>query len=198
MANTGTGKLVILSGPSGVGKSTVVAGLIETCPLPLKLSISATTRPVRADDQPGKNYIFLTDEEFQARVRNGEFLEYTEVFGKGHWYGTIREQVITALKNGDWIILEIDVEGARKVKKSYPEAISIFLHPGSLEELERRLRGRATDDVPTIQHRLTVARQELAAAEQYDHIVVNLNIGQTVEDVCRVLTRSADSEISNP
>lgn len=142
MADTKTGRLVVLSGPSGVGKSTVVARLIESCPLPLKLSVSATTRPIRGDDQPGKNYFFLSDEEFQKRVKNDEFLEYTEVFGKGHWYGTLREPVTTALKNGEWFILEIDVEGAEKVKKSYSQALSIFLHPGSLEELERRLRGR--------------------------------------------------------
>ena len=189
------GKLVVISGPSGAGKSTVVSKLIEDCPLPLKLSISATTRPVRGDDKPGKNYIFLSDEDFREKVENGEFLEYVEVFGRGHWYGTLREQVSTGLIAGNWIILEIDVEGAQKAKQSYPDAISVFIHPGSLEELERRLRGRGTEQEDAIARRLEVASHELEAAVLYDHVVVNQTIEQTVEDICQLLIQSSDSTI---
>lgn len=190
------GKLIIISGPSGAGKSTVVSRLIKECPLPLKLSISATTRPIRADDKPGENYIFLSDQEFQEKIESGEFLEYVEVFGRGHWYGTLRNQVTTGLNNGDWIILEIDVEGAHKVKQLYRDAISIFIHPGKLEELERRLRGRATEDDKSIARRLEVARQELDASVVYDHIVMNETVDKTVNDICELLAgESSDTQI---
>ncbi len=193
--NQQRGKLIVISGPSGAGKSTVVSRLINECPLPLKLSVSATTRPTRGDDEPGKNYIFLSDEEFQQKVKQGEFLECVEVFGRGHWYGTLREQVSTGLNAGNWIILEIDVEGAQKAKNAYPEAISIFIHPGSLEELERRLRGRGTEREEAIARRLEVASHELEAAVLYDHIVVNGTIEQTVDDVCELLIQASDTKI---
>ena len=191
MSDAEPGRLIIISGPSGVGKSTVVSRLISECQLPLKLSVSATTRPVRGDDKPGKNYIFLSDEEFKEKIERGEFLEFVEVFGRGHWYGTLREQVATGLNQGKWIILEIDVEGAHKVKQSYADAISIFIHPGSKEELERRLRGRGTEDETALARRLEVASHEMDAAETYDHIVVNSTVDQTVLDVCQLLTGEA-------
>ena len=105
------GQLIILSGPSGAGKSTVVRRLLDECDLPLKLSISATTRGPRLGEQDGQQYFFMSDEEFQRCREAGEFLECMEVFGLGHWYGTLREQVTTGLKAGNWVILEIDVQG---------------------------------------------------------------------------------------
>lgn len=189
-------KLVIISGPSGVGKSTVVSRLIDECELPLKLSVSATTRPIRGDDSPGKNYIFLTNDEFQQRIQDGEFLEYAEVFGRGHWYGTLKDQVTTGLNAGNWIILEIDVEGAQQVKESYPDSISLFIHPGSLEELEKRLRGRATDDDGAIARRLEVASQELDASLAYDHIITNITVDQTVKDICTLLSQLAGTKVN--
>lgn len=191
------GKLIIISGPSGVGKSTVVTRLIDECTLPLKLSVSATTRPVRGDDNPGENYIFLSDAEFQAKIDAGEFLEYVEVFGRGHWYGTLRKQVSTGLKQGNWIILEVDVEGATKIKRIYPDVMSIFIHPGSIEELEKRLRGRATEDEPALQRRLEVASHELDSSVVYDHIVTNQTVDQTVNDICELLKDASGTPIEN-
>lgn len=191
------GKLIIISGPSGVGKSTVVTRLIDECTLPLKLSVSATTRPVRGDDNPGENYIFLSDAEFQAKIDAGEFLEYVEVFGRGHWYGTLRKQVSTGLKQGNWIILEVDVEGATKIKRIYPDVMSIFIHPGSIEELEKRLRGRATEDETALQRRLEVASHELDSSVVYDHIVTNQTVDQTVNDICELLKDASGTPIEN-
>ena len=175
----------------------MVSRLIDQCPLPLKLSISATTRPVRSDDRPGENYIFLSDAEFRKKVDDGEFLEFVEVFGRGHWYGTLRNQVSTGLELGNWIILEIDVEGAAKVKRCYPDSISFFIHPGSMQELELRLRGRATEDETDLARRLEVASHELEAAVVYDHVVTNQNIDQAVAEICQLLVEAMDSPIEN-
>jgi guanylate kinase len=194
MADKKSGKIVIISGPSGVGKSTVVHRLIETCPLPLKLSVSATTRAIRADDKPGENYIFMSKEEFQARINRNEFLEFAEVFGRGDLYGTLKRQVTSGLKSGKWIILEIDVEGAAKALRVFPGAITIFIHPGSLEELVRRLRNRNTDDEDAIQRRLEVARGELEASSIYRYIVINRSLDQTVREICQVLKKSSEWE----
>ena len=188
--NCDGGKLIIISGPSGVGKSTVVKQLIQQCELPLELSVSATTRPRRADDQAGVNYHFLTDEEFQRRAANGDFLEYVEVFGRGYWYGTLKDQVSTGLNSGKWIILEIDIEGAAKVLKLYPDALTIFIHPGNLEQLQRRLEKRGTETPDSLARRLEVAKQELAAASNYQNIVINKTVEQAVKSICQLLLKS--------
>ncbi len=185
--STAPGQLVIISGPSGVGKTTVLRLLFENCPLPLVPSVSATTRPQRVGETAGSSYYYLTVEEFQRRRERGDFLECVEVFGRGHWYGTLREPVATSLKQGKWIVLEIDVVGAVKVLQYYPESISIFIHPGSLTELERRLRGRGTESETALSRRLEVARIELDASSNYQHIVTNLSVEQTATDICRLL-----------
>ena len=186
-AKAASGQLVIISGPSGVGKTTVLRSLFEICPLPLQESVSATTRPMRPGETEGISYHYLTDEQFQRHRQHDDFLECTEVFGRGHWYGTLQEPVATGLAKGKWIILEIDVEGAAKVLKYYPDAISIFIHPGSLVELERRLRGRDTESESALARRLEVAGYELKQSEIYRHIVTNQSVDQTATDICKIL-----------
>ena len=139
----------------------MVQRLLSICPLPLELSVSATTRPPRPGEKDGVSYHFLTHEEFARRRTNGDFLEWKEVFGRGDWYGTLASTVTAGLRAGKWVILEIDVEGGQAVLEKYPSAITIFVHSGSLDELERRLRTRGTEGEESLQRRLEVARREL-------------------------------------
>jgi guanylate kinase len=186
---TKKGRLVIISGPSGSGKSTVVQKLFQNSEVPLTLSVSATTRPPRPSEIDGRDYHFLSDEEFQRRRNAGEFLECKEVFGRGYWYGTLREAVSTGLNEGKWVILEIDVQGALAVLRDQPEAITIFVHPGSMAELEKRLRNRGTESEEAIQRRLNVAAEELALRHHYTHEVINQEINTTVQHLCQLLTQ---------
>jgi len=185
--NIQPGRLIVFSGPSGVGKTTVLAGIFQRCKRPLMMSVSATTRPQREGETAGVSYHYLSDEAFKQRIDGDEFLEFTEVFGRGHWYGTLKETVKAGLDEGKWVILEIDVEGAQKVLKHHPDAITIFVHPGSAEELERRLRGRGTESEKELQRRLEVAQRELEMARLYEHIVINQSVDQTVADICQIL-----------
>ena len=187
---TKRGKLVIISGPSGVGKTTVLKSLFQNCPMPIKESVSCTTRSMRPGETDGISYHYLNVEQFQKHREAGDFLECCEVFGRGHWYGTLREPVTTGLSEGKWIILELDVEGAAKVLKTFADAISIFIHPGSLEELERRLRGRGTETEEALARRLEVASHELEASVIYRHIVTNQSVEQTATDICNILQQS--------
>jgi len=186
---TNVGKLVIISGPSGSGKSTVVQRLLSESTLPLILSVSATTRPPRAGEEEGKDYIFLTDEEFRSRREAGDFLECKEVFGRGYWYGTLRKVVSTGLSEGKWVLLEIDVQGALAVLQDHPQAITIFVHPGSMAELEKRLRNRGSESRESMQRRLDVAAEELALRHHYTHEVINHEIKTTVQQLCKLLAQ---------
>ncbi len=181
------GKLIVISGPSGAGKSTVVRRLLEDCPLPLQLSVSATTRVPRNGEVDGVDYHFLSKEEFRAKRETGDFLECKEVFGRGDWYGTLRSVVSTGLKQGKWVILEIDVQGARNVLEQHSDAITIFVHPGSMVELERRLRARGTETEESIARRLEVASTEMSLRHLYRHEVVNQQVEDTVNQICELL-----------
>ncbi|MCU0880717.1 MAG: guanylate kinase [Pirellulaceae bacterium] len=187
------GRLIVISGPSGAGKSTVVRELLkrENCPLPLVLSVSATTRQPRPGEIDGVNYFFLSHDEFARRRTASEFLECSEVFGRGDWYGTLQSQVTTGLAAGKWVILEIDVEGALTVMERSPDCITIFLHSGSLAELERRLRLRNTESEASIQRRLEVAQRELALIPRYRYEVVNRDIPEAVREICSLLSQYA-------
>lgn len=184
MASTMLGKLVVISGPSGVGKSTVVKEVLGRMGPRLRLSVSATTRPPRGDEREGVDYYFLSDAEFARRRAAGEFLECVEVFGRGHWYGTLWSEVRSSLSQGKWVILEIDVDGAREVLRQFPDAVTIFIRPESMDELERRLRQRGTESQDAIQRRLAVARHELQMADHYEYQVVNVTVPQAVEEIC--------------
>ncbi|MCI0360529.1 MAG: guanylate kinase [Planctomycetaceae bacterium] len=187
------GRLVVISGPSGAGKSTVVRELLRpgSCPLPLVLSVSATTRKAREDEVERVNYFFLSHEEFARRRAAGEFLECKEVYGRGDWYGTLQSQVASGLAAGKWVILEIDVEGATDVMLQHPDLLSIFLHSGSIDELERRLRQRQTETEESIRRRLEVARRELAFKDRYRYEVINRDVPTAVREICAILSRHA-------
>lgn len=182
-------RLVIISGPSGAGKSTVVRELLAICPLPLVMSVSATTRQPRKGEVEGEDYYFLTPAQFAARRQSGDFLECKEY--AGNWYGTLQSQVTAGLAEGKWVILEIDVEGTLAVLEQHPEALTIFVHSGSIEELERRLRARNTETEEALARRLATARRELAQKSRYRYEIVNHNIPLAVRDVCEILLKHA-------
>ena len=184
--------LIIMSGPSGAGKSTVVRRLLDSCPLPIELSVSATTRPPRPGEIDGKDYHFLSDNDFLMRRNAGEFLECMEVFGRGYWYGTLKSTVATGLNEGKWVLLEIDVHGAMSVLDHFPSAITLFIHPGSQEELEARLRHRATESENALQRRLEVARSEMEFAPRYQHTIVNHAADEAADEICQILMSVGD------
>lgn len=178
------GRLIVISGPSGIGKTTVCNDLLKEMPCLLH-SISCTTRLPRPGEHNGNDYFFLSKEEFQQRLAAGKFLEHAIVFD--HYYGTDKEWIMTQLAQGKDIILNIDVQGASQIKKSYPEAILIFLMPPSLEELQRRLQGRATDDLEEISKRLDMAKQEMAQVNNYDYTVINDELAETVRKIKEII-----------
>ena len=164
------GLLFIVSAPSGAGKTSLVKALVERDP-GLTLSISCTTRPARAGEQDGVHYHFLDRERFEREVADGAFLEHAEVFGNR--YGTRAADVRQCLDAGRDVVLEIDWQGARQVRARFPESIGLFVLPPSIEELERRLRGRGTDSDEVIARRMAQARDELAHFAEYTYLVVN-------------------------
>jgi guanylate kinase len=178
---TPAARLTVLSGPTAVGKGTVVARLAAEHP-EIFVSVSATTRPPRPGEVHGKHYLFVSPAEFDSLVADGALLEWAVVHGV-HRYGTPRAPVLAALADGRPALLEIDLQGARQVKTSWPSATFVFLAPPSWEELVRRQIGRGTETPEQRERRLASARAELAASAEFDHVVVNRDVGQAVEDL---------------
>jgi guanylate kinase len=180
-------RLTVVSGPTAVGKGTVVARLREEHP-EVFVSVSATTRPARPGEIDGVHYLFVTDAEFDRLVESGALLEWAVVHG-AHRYGTPREPVQRALADGREAILEIDLQGARQVRQACPDAQFVFLAPPSMDELVRRLVGRGTESDEQRARRLVTARAELAAQAEFDQVIVNREIGQAVDELVALLGR---------
>jgi len=188
--------VLVVTGPSGVGKGTLIRSLQERLP-GLELSVSATTRPPRPGEAHGRHYWFLSPEEFDARLRASEFLEHATY--AGHRYGTLRSEVERAAARparGDGelagLVLEIELEGARQVRRALPEAVQVFIAPPSLEALRSRLVGRGADSREQIEDRLAVARRELAARDEFRHVVVNDRLEDAVEELTDLVARVWD------
>jgi len=194
---TGRPQLVVISAPSGAGKTTICKILAERNP-DFRISISATTRPPRKTETNGVDYFFISEAEFLKRVEAGEFLEYENVHG--HYYGTLRKNVESLLKQGFTVLFDIDVNGAIKIKKQFPEAILIFIRPPSLEELEKRLLQRQTEDPQEIERRLQRLPEEYARAVLFDYDIINDDLMATVaqiEDIIRTHQRKDQDHVSN-
>lgn len=177
------GKIIILSAPSGTGKSTIISHLMEDADLRLGFSVSATSRSPRGTEKDGKDYFFLSEEEFQRRIDRGEFVEWEEVYA-GTRYGTLESEVERVTSSGHNLIMDVDVKGALNIKKRFGhDAIAIFIMPPDIATLENRLRQRATDAEDKILRRLEKAEYEMTFAPQFDTIVVNDCLDKAVDDV---------------
>lgn len=177
------GKLFVVSGPSGCGKSTVCREVSERTGA--EISVSATTRPQRGDEQGGVDYVFLSRDEFAARVEEGWFYEHAEVYGE--MYGTPRQPIEEGLTAGKDFLLDIDVHGATSVKSACEDAVLIFIAPPNMDELRRRLEDRATESKGDLELRMSQAVSEMACRDQYDYIVLNRNLEQTVVEVVGIV-----------
>lgn len=190
------GNLFIISAPSGAGKTTLARGLNEALPN-TAFSISHTTRPQRRNETHGVDYYFVSEQEFRDMVERGEFLEYARVFG--NWYGTSKAAVRELMEQGKTVLLDIDWQGARKVRRAMPDCGSIFILPPSTEELENRLRNRGQDSEAVIQQRMELARDEMRHAEEYDFEIVNDDFERALQELCAIVSgeRSAASSCQN-
>ncbi len=176
----GKGKLIVLTGPSGVGKGTLLRSLLANHP-DLYLSVSATTRSPRPGEVHGRDYFFVSRSEFEQMVAKGELLEWAEF--AGNYYGTPRAAVEAQVAAEKWVVLEIELNGARQVRKAFPEAKLIFVLPPSLAELEQRIRGRNQDNEAAIAQRLLRAREEMAAADEFDLQIVNDDLERALKEI---------------
>ncbi len=180
--------MVVVSGPSGVGKSTICKEVVNRLNN-ARISVSVTTRPKGEGEVDGQDYWFISEQQFQRRINEGLLLEYAEVFG--HLYGTSKDKVEEALQAGETIILEIDVQGAKQVKVIYPAAVMIFILPPSQKELAERMNLRGREDAEATEKRLNGASIEIAAAWQYyEHMVINDDLEQAVKEVVQIIKQS--------
>ncbi len=183
-------KLFVVTGPSGAGKGTLIRALIERRD-DLEVAISATTRPQRPGEEDGHDYHFLTEEEFERRVAAGDFVEHATY--SGHRYGTLRSELETRMASGAPVVLEIEVQGARQIRDTMPEAVRIFIAPPNEEALRNRLVGRGTDDPEQVEARLRTAHEELAAQGEFPHVVINDRLDDAVEALEEVVRASLGS-----
>ena len=177
-------KLIIITGPSGVGKGTVVKELLDRNK-DIWLSISATTRNPRVGEKDGLNYYFISEERFKDMIDKKEFLEWAQF--AGNYYGTPLSTVNEKIEKGFVVLLEIEVEGAKQIKEKFPEALSIFLLPPSKEELEKRIRNRGTEKEEAIDRRLSRANYEIASSNQFDFVLTNHDVDETVKEVFKII-----------
>lgn len=177
-------RVFVITGPSGVGKGTLIRGLLERVP-ELELSVSATTRHPRPGEQPGVDYHFLEGEEFERRAEAGDFVEHAAYSGRR--YGTLRSELDRRLADGMPVVLEIEVQGARQVREAMPEAVLVFIAPPSTEALRARLVGRGTDAGEQIEQRLRTAERELEARPDFAHVVVNDRLEQATDELAAIV-----------
>jgi guanylate kinase len=182
-------RVFVITGPSGVGKGTLIRGLMERLPK-LELSVSATTRAPRPGEQDGVDYHFLTRDQFDHRVAQQDFVEHADYAGRS--YGTLRSELENRVQAGVPVVLEIEVQGARQVRAAMPEAVQVFIAPPSLSALRTRLVGRGTDDQEEVERRLRVAEQELTAQPEFAHVVVNDRLDDALERLTAIVSEQLD------
>jgi guanylate kinase len=179
-------RVFVITGPSGVGKGTLIAGLMDRFPR-LELSVSATTRAPRPGERDGAHYHFLSEEQFDRHVRDGDFVEWAAY--AGHRYGTLHSELDQRLRAGTPVVLEIEVQGARQVRDAVPDAVEVFIAPPGEQTLSQRLRDRGTDPQADVQARLAQAREELAAQAEFAHVVVNDELAVAVDELAAIVAR---------
>lgn len=176
--------IIIVSAPSGSGKTTIVKGLLDKMQ-GIKRSVSFTTRAPRQDEQGAVDYVFVSREEFKKKIEDGSLLEWEENFGE--YYGTSRGQVEEAMRGGEDVILSIDVKGAKTVKKIFPQSISIFIMPPSMEELSSRLKKRKTEEDKQVSMRLKESQAEIASSDEYDYLIINDDLDKAIEELRQIV-----------
>jgi guanylate kinase len=181
----------VITGPSGVGKGTLIRGLLERLPQ-LELSVSATTRSPRPGERDGVEYHFLTPEEFEAHVAAGDFVEHATY--SGHRYGTLRSELERRVTAGSPVVLEIEVQGARQVREAMPESLAVFIAPPSLDALRARLVGRGTDSAEQVDERLRTAERELGARPEFAHEVINDRLERATDKLAEIVQRALDAK----